>query len=113
MDTSTALPAQHEVALKEANRIRVARARLKADLAAKPNAPAARNAAARLLENPGHDLATMTVFELLCACRGQGPHKARRLLFTRQIPERKHVGELTSRQAHDLAGALRRPKRGG
>lgn len=101
-DTATAAAAapQHLQALEHANRVRLARASLKRDIAA-----GSRTAATVVLEKPW-EVDTMSVSELLMSQRRWGRARCRRLLLSLGIPENKRIGTMTERQRFALAGLL-------
>jgi hypothetical protein len=99
--TATAVAApQHLRALEHANRVRLARASLKRDIAA-----GARTAADVVLEMPW-EIESMSVSELLMSQRRWGRARCRRLLLSLGIPENKRIGTMTERQRGALAGLL-------
>lgn len=100
---------QHLQALAEANRVRLARAALKREVAAGQN-----SAAAVILECPWQT-ETMTLTELLSSQRRWGKTRTRKFLTELvhlNLSENKRIGTLTGRQRELLAGALQ-AKSGG
>lgn len=98
--TAAAAAPQHLQALEHANRVRLARASLKRDIAA-----GSRTAAAVVLEKPW-EVDSMSVSELLMSQRRWGRARCRRLLLSLGIPENKRIGTMTERQRFALAGLL-------
>ena len=88
---------QHLVALKKANRVRLARAELKRKVSA------GEITAASVLHDPPAEAETMTVFDLLTAQHRWGDHRARGILRVAQVPETKPVGRMTLRQRFHVA----------
>lgn len=99
---------QRESALAKANRIRIARARIKAELDAVPSAESCK-LAADLFWDPPEVLAKLKVMDLLLAVRGVGGVAARRLLQSAEIDDyaSKMIGGLTPKQRAALAAVLR------
>lgn len=93
---------QHMVALSRANRIRVARARLKQQVAC------GERSVADVLYQAPEETDTMTVFDLLCVQYRWGEIRARELLTAARISEFKTVGALSDRQRNTLIGLLER-----
>ena len=93
---------QHMQALAQANRVRLARAELKRQIAA-----GHRSAVEVVLECPW-EAESMSVAELLCSQRRWGRARSRKLISSVDISlsENKHLGTLTERQRRLLAGAL-------
>ena len=90
--SATGLLERRQIALKQANHVRSARARLKQDL---------REGNVRIeqiLATTADYLASAELFDLLVAVPKIGPVKARRLLAFARISPSKTVGELTERQ---------------
>jgi len=90
------------IALRQANQVRSARAKLKQDL---------RAGGVRLeqvLATPAGYLASAEVFDLLVAVPKIGPVKARRLLTVARIRPSKTVGDLSERQRTHLIELLSR-----
>jgi hypothetical protein len=91
---------QHLQALEHANRVRLARADLKRQVAA-----GHASAADVVREQPWH-AQSMSVSELLMSQRRWGRARCRRLLLSLGIPENKRLGTLTDRQRDALAAVL-------
>jgi len=91
---------QHLKALRQANKVRLARAELKRRVAS-----GALPAADIVLSCPA-EAETMTVADLLIAQRRWGRMRSRKLLALIPITETKRLGTLTERQALALAAAL-------
>ena len=91
---------QHMRALAEANRVRLARAALKRDIAA------GEAEAADVVRTCPWEVTTMTVGELLRSQRRWGRARARKFLFGLGLNENRQVGRLTERQRLVLAVAL-------
>ena len=93
---------QHLRALEYANRVRLARARMKRRIAAG--------------ELPVQDVVlscpwqahSMSISDLLMSQKRWGRTRSRRLLVSLSVPENKQVGTLTERQRQALAGVLAR-----
>jgi hypothetical protein len=100
-DTATidAAP-QHLKALEQANRVRLARAELKRQVAA-----AETTAAEVVLECPWQ-ASSMELSDLLMSQRRWGRARCRRLLLSLGLPENKHLGTLTPRQRRALVELL-------
>jgi hypothetical protein len=100
-DTATydAAP-QHLKALEQANRVRLARAELKRQVATNET-----TAAEVVLECPW-EASSMTLSDLLMSQRRWGRARCRRLLLSLGLPENKHLGTLTPRQRQALAAVL-------
>lgn len=106
---STIAPAtmpQHMRALAEANRVRLARAALKRDVAA------GRTEAAEVARGCPWEVTTMTVGELLRSQRRWGRARARKFLFGLGLNENRELGRLTERQRLVLSVALEAKSRG-
>lgn len=100
---STLVPAaapQHMQALAHANRVRLARASLKRDVAA------GTVDAAEIVRDCPWEVETMTVGELLRSQRRWGRTRARKFLFSIALNENRQLGRLTERQRGMLARAL-------
>ena len=87
-------------ALKEANRIRTARSRVKGLLSEGVLE------LADVISNPMPELQSMKLIELVCAAPKLGRVKAARLLNITRISHHKTVGGLSSRQRQELVKAL-------
>jgi hypothetical protein len=97
--TSDAAP-QHLKALEQANRVRLARAELKRQVAA------AETAAAEVVLECPWEAASMELSDLLMSQRRWGRARCRRLLLSLGLPENKHIGTLTPRQRRALVAVL-------
>jgi hypothetical protein len=91
---------QHLRALEYANRVRLARARMKRKIAA-GELPAAEV----VLDCPWQAL-SMSISDLLMSQKRWGHTRCRRLLVSLGVPENKQVGTLTERQRVALAAVL-------
>jgi hypothetical protein len=91
---------QHLKALEQANRVRLARAELKRQVAA-----AETTAAEVVLECPW-EASSMELSDLLMSQRRWGRARCRRLLLSLGLPENKHIGTLTPRQRRALVELL-------
>jgi hypothetical protein len=100
-DTATidAAP-QHLKALEQANRVRLARAELKRQVAAGET-----TANEVVLECPW-EASSMELSDLLMSQRRWGRARCRRLLLSLGLPENKHIGTLTPRQRRALVELL-------
>ena len=94
--------AQRMEALKRANDIRIARAKLKKDL------KAGRANIVTLLLDPPEYTETMKVFSMLISVPKYGRVKTNRVLNQCRISPSKTLGGLSSRQRRELASQLRR-----
>jgi len=88
-------------ALQHANRVRLARAKLKRLVAG-----GQLTAAEVILATPW-EASRMPVSELLISQRRWGEERSRRVLTSIPIPEKKEIGKLTERQRTVLATKLR------
>lgn len=93
-------PPQHMQALAHANRIRLARASLKREVAA------GKVGAAEIVRECPWEVESMTVGELLRSQRRWGRTRARKFLFTLALNENRELGRLTARQRTMLAQEL-------
>ncbi len=91
---------QHLKALERANRVRLARAALKRQVAA-----GQRSAAEVIMVSPW-EAESMSVSELLMSQRRWGRTRCRRVLLTLGLPENKQIGTMTERQRAALAAML-------
>ena len=98
--TLTAGP-QHLQALERANRVRLARAELKRQVAAEEV-----TAADVVLSRPW-EADSMSISELLMSQRRWGRARCRRMVVSLGLPENKQLGTLTERQRLGLAARLR------
>lgn len=97
--TTTAAP-QHMQALAEANRVRLARAELKRDIA-----DSSRSVAEVVLECPWES-ESMQIGDLLMAQHRWGRTRCRKFLSELPMLETKTVGSMTDRQRQHLAAQL-------
>ena len=107
---STLAPAampQHMQALAHANRVRLARASLKREIAT------GAVDAAEIVRQCPWEVRSMTVGELLRSQRRWGRTRARKFLFSIAVNENRKLGRLTARQrellAEELEASDRRP----
>ncbi len=91
---------QHLKALERANRVRLARAALKRQVAA------GERSAAEVILNSPWEAESMSVSELLMSQRRWGRTRCRRILLSLGLPENKQIGTLTERQRTALAATL-------
>jgi hypothetical protein len=91
---------QHLRALEYANRVRLARARMKRRVAA------GELSAAELVLSCPWQAHSMSISDLLMSQKRWGRTRCRRLLVSLSIPENKQVGTLTERQRLALAAVL-------
>jgi hypothetical protein len=98
--TSDAAP-QHLKALEQANRVRLARAALKREVATQ-----ATTVADVVLDCPW-EAESMALSDLLMSQRRWGRARCRRVLLSLGLPENKQIGTLTERQRRALASTLR------
>ena len=100
---STLAPAtmpQHMQALAHANRVRLARASLKRDVAS------GTIDAAEIVRQCPWEVHSMTIGELLRSQRRWGRTRARKFLFSIAVNENRQLGRLTARQRDLLAEEL-------
>jgi hypothetical protein len=103
MGTSATVSAgqeQHLRALEYANRVRLARARLKRKIAA------GELSASEVILSCPWQAHTMRISDLLMSQKRWGRTRCRRLLMTHSVPENKEVGTLTERQRLALSAVL-------
>ena len=100
--TSDAAP-QHLQALRQANRVRLARAELKRKVAAQETT------VAEVVLSCPWEAESMDLSDLLISQRRWGRARCRRLLVALGLPEKKKVGTLTERQRVALASVLGAP----
>ena len=98
--TATAAP-QHMRALMQANRVRLARAELKRQIA-----DGARTVADVVAECPW-EAESMTIADLLMSQHRWGRTRCRRFLASIPMTETKTIGTMTERQRSTLAARLR------
>ena len=91
---------QHLKALERANRVRLARAALKRQVAA-----GERSAAEVIMSSPW-EAESMEISELLISQRRWGRTRCRRILLSLGLPENKQIGTMTERQRAALAAVL-------
>jgi hypothetical protein len=91
---------QHLRALARANRVRLARAELKRQIAGEEI-----SASQVILDCPW-EAASMSISDLLMCQRRWGRARCRRLLISLGVPENKPIGTLTQRQRLALASVL-------
>src|SRR3954454_18085352 len=95
-----AMPQQRMDALRRANRVRLARAELKRNVAS------GRLRAADVILTPPWEATSMPVDELLTSQRRWGAERVGRFLASMQIPENKQIGTMTERQRNAVARLL-------
>jgi hypothetical protein len=98
--TATAPAAQHMRALAQANRVRLARAELK-----KQVAEGEASVAEVVLDCPWQ-AESMTISDLLMSQHRWGRTRCRRFLSSISMSETKTIGTMTDRQRRELAGLL-------
>ena len=98
---------QHLRALARANRVRLARAELKRQIAGEEI-----SASQVILDCPW-EAASMSISDLLMCQRRWGRARCRRLLVSLGVPENKQIGTLTQRQRGALAAVLSANGRSG
>ena len=91
---------QHLRALQEANRVRLARAEMKREIAA------GQLPAEEVILSCPWQAHSMSISDLLMSQKRWGRARCRRLLLSIGVPENKQVGTLTERQRVALAGVL-------
>ena len=91
---------QHLKALERANKVRLARAAMKRQVAA-----GERSAAEVIMVSPW-EAESMSISELLMSQRRWGRTRCRRVLLTLGLPENKQIGTMTERQRTALAAML-------
>jgi hypothetical protein len=91
---------QHLRALEYANRVRLARARMKRKIAA------GELAASEVVLSCPWQAHSMSISDLLMSQKRWGRTRCRRLLISLSVPENKSVGTLTERQRLALAAVL-------
>jgi hypothetical protein len=101
MGTSATAPApQHLRALAQANRVRLARAELKRQVAE------GEATAADVVLNCPWEAESMTIADLLMSQHRWGRSRCRRFLASIPMLETKTIGSMTDRQRNELAGRL-------
>jgi hypothetical protein len=98
--TATAPAAQHMRALAQANRVRLARAELKRQVAD------GETSVADVVLSCPWEAESMTISDLLMSQHRWGRTRCRRFLASIPMSETKTVGTMTDRQRHALAGML-------
>jgi hypothetical protein len=98
--TIAAPPPQHMQALEQANRVRLARARLKARVASGDLS------VAEVIVSRPWESETMTISDLLLSQRRWGRTRCRRFLATIAMTENKVLGSMTDRQRRTLVDLL-------
>jgi hypothetical protein len=98
--TASAEQEQHLRALEYANRVRLARARLKRKIAV------GELSAAEVILSCPWQAHTMKISDLLMSQKRWGRTRCRRLLIAHSVPENKEVGTLTERQRLALSAVL-------
>jgi hypothetical protein len=91
---------QHLRALEYANRVRLARARMKRKIAA------GELSATEVVLNCPWQAHSMSISDLLMSQKRWGRTRCRRLLVSLGVPENKQIGTLTERQRLALAAVL-------
>ena len=91
---------QHLRALEHANRVRLARAELKREVAA------GRRAVADVILSCPWQAHSMSISDLLMSQKRWGRARCKRLLLSLGVPENKQIGTLTERQRLALAAVL-------
>ena len=91
---------QHLKALERANRVRLARAALKRQVAS-----GERSASEVIMASPW-EAESMSISELLMSQRRWGRTRCRRILLSLGLPENKQIGTMTERQRTALAAML-------
>ena len=98
--TVAAAPPQHLRALAHANRVRLARAELKRQIAG------GNEDASTVVRECPWEAETMTIGELLRSQRRWGRTRTRKFLFSLGLNENRALGRLTERQRKMLASEL-------
>ena len=98
--TATAPAAQHMRALAQANRVRLARAELKRQVAE------GETSVSDIVLSCPWEAESMTISDLLMSQHRWGRTRCRRFLASIPMMETKTVGSMTDRQRHALAGML-------
>jgi len=97
---ATSRAPQHLNALRYANRVRLARAELKRQVAT------GELAAAEVIVECPWEAESMSISDLLMSQRRWGHARSRRVLVSIGVSENKQIGSLTERQRVELATAL-------
>ena len=98
--TATAPAAQHMRALAQANRVRLARAELKRQVAE------GETSAAGVVLGCPWEAESMTISDLLMSQHRWGRTRCRRFLASIPMSETKTIGSMTDRQRRELASRL-------
>src|SRR5215218_10583232 len=98
--TATAPAAQHMRALAQANRVRLARAELKRQVAE------GETSVADVVLSCPWEAESMTISDLLMSQHRWGRTRCRRFLASIPMSETKSIGSMTDRQRHALASML-------
>jgi hypothetical protein len=98
--TATAPAAQHMRALAQANRVRLARAELKRQVAE------GETSVADVVLSCPWEAESMTISDLLTSQHRWGRTRCRRFLASIPMSETKTIGSMTERQRNALAGML-------
>jgi hypothetical protein len=107
-DTAAAVGSQqHLRALERANRVRLARAELKRQIAS------SEMLASQVILDCPWEAASMSISDLLMCQRRWGRARCRRLLMSLSVPENKQIGTLTDRQRGALSAMLSSRVTGG
>lgn len=93
-------PSQHMLALEAANRVRLARSRLKASVSC------GQIEVAEVLSSRPWEAETMAIGELLRSQKRWGEGRCRRFLAPTRIGETKRLASLTARQRAELVARL-------
>jgi hypothetical protein len=101
MDSTGTFAPQHMRALDRANRVRLARAELKREIA-----DGSRTVADVVVECPWES-ESMTIADLLMSQHRWGRTRCRRFLSSMPMSETKTIGSMTERQRGQLAARLR------
>jgi hypothetical protein len=101
MDSRATSAPQHMRALDRANRVRLARAELKREIA-----DGSRSVAHVVVESPWES-ESMTIADLLMSQHRWGRTRCRRFLAAIPMSETKTIGSMTDRQRGQLAARLR------
>src|SRR4051795_1027896 len=100
MDATATVAPQHMRALSQANRVRLARAELKRQIA-----DGTRTVAEVVIECPW-EAESMSIGDLLMSQHRWGRSRCRRFLTSLPMSETKRIGSMTDRQRHALAARL-------
>jgi hypothetical protein len=100
-DTASAVGSQQHLRARErANRVRLARAELKRQIAS------SEVSASQVILDCPWEAASMSISDLLMCQRRWGRARCRRLLMSLGVPENKQIGTLTDRQRGALSAML-------